>query len=602
MKNTLKFSELGLIPELQSAIDGLGFDEATEIQTKAIPLIRDGADVIGKSQTGTGKTFAFAIPAIEKTDSYSKPYVQTIVLCPTRELVQQAAAEFRKLTAYISGINIAEVYGGASMEKQFSALKKANIVIGTPGRVMDHMRRGTLRLDKISLAVLDEADEMLSMGFIDDIVTILSEAPESRQTVLFSATMPKEILDLTERFQKDPVLIEINKKQVTLDNIAQKFVDVPSGRKTDALCLLLRYYSPKRAMIFCNTKQMVDEISLILEKNNFNAAGLHGDMLQSQRTRVMESFKSGKTNILAATDVAARGIDVNDLDYVFNYDIPNNREYYVHRIGRTGRAGKNGVALTICSGRRQIITLLSIARSAKSELEEIEIPTVAEITEKAADNAVLKAKEYINSPIAEIYRDMADELITSGYDAEDIIAALLKMNASDITSGLSDIHSEKKNKINLKSSYAGKEYAKIKISIGRSGHIAPNFLVAAICDNTGISGKDVGKIEIYDDFSIVGVPKSIQKQIANDLNGIKICGKTVGVCEFEYKEKPAEPKRRRSRENAYSAQKNEYESSRPARRSKKRSDYKDKNQKPSNKTGRKSTHGKYSVKKNKKAK
>ena len=596
MKNTLKFSELGIIPELQSAIDDLGFDEATEIQTKAIPLMRDGADIIGKSQTGTGKTFAFAIPAIEKTDSYSKPYVQTIVLCPTRELVQQAAAEFRKLTAYIHGINIAEVYGGAPMDRQFSALKKSNIVIGTPGRVMDHMRRGTLNLDNISLAVLDEADEMLSMGFIDDIVTILSETPESRQTVLFSATMPKEILDLTERFQKNPVLIEINKKQVTLDNIAQKFVDVPSGRKTDALCLLLRYYSPKRAMIFCNTKQMVDEISLILEKHNFNAAGLHGDMLQSQRTRVMESFKSGKTNILAATDVAARGIDVNDLDYVFNYDIPNNKEYYIHRIGRTGRAGKDGVALTICSGRRQIITLLSIARSAKSELEEIDIPTVAEIREKAADNAVMKAKEYINSPIAEIYRGMADELITSGYDTEDIISALLKMSVSDAAAGLSDIHSEKKNKVNLKSSYAGENYAKIKISIGRSGHAAPNFLVAAICDNTGISGKDVGKIEIYDDYSVVGVPESIRNQMTADLNGIKICGKTAAVSAFEYEEKQPKNKRREAKKKPYaSAEKTHAENN----RSKKRSSNKDKNSKTSTSLNRKSTHGKYSVKRDK---
>ena len=598
MKNTLKFSELGLIPELQSAIDDLGFDEATEIQTKAIPLMRDGADIIGKSQTGTGKTFAFAIPAIEKTDSYSKPYVQTIVLCPTRELVQQAAAEFRKLTAYIHGINIAEVYGGAPMDRQFSALKKANIVIGTPGRVMDHMRRGTLKLDSISLAVLDEADEMLSMGFIDDIVTILSETPESRQTVLFSATMPKEILDLTERFQKNPVLIEINKKQVTLDNIAQKFVDVPSGRKTDALCLLLRYYSPKRAMIFCNTKQMVDEISLILEKHTFNAAGLHGDMLQSQRTRVMESFKSGKTNILAATDVAARGIDVNDLDYVFNYDIPNNKEYYVHRIGRTGRAGKDGVALTICSGRRQIITLLSIARSAKSELEEIDIPTVAEIREKAADNAVMKAKEYINSPIAEIYRDMADELITSGYDTEDIISALLKMSVADAAAGLSDIHSEKKNKLNLKSSYAGENYAKIKISIGRSGHVAPNFLVAAICDNTGISGKDVGKIEIYDDYSIVGVPESIRNQMTADLNGIKICGKTVDVSAFEYEEKRSKNKRTEAKKKPYASAKKTYAGK---DRATKRSSNKDKNNKTSASSNRKSTHGKYSVKRDKKS-
>lgn len=595
MKTTLKFSELGLIPELQSAIDDLGFDEATEIQTKAIPLIRDGSDVIGKSQTGTGKTFAFAIPAIEKTDAYSAPRVQTLVLCPTRELVQQAAAEFRKLTQYIHGVNIAEVYGGAPMDRQFAALKKAVIVIGTPGRVMDHMRRKTLSLSSVSLVVLDEADEMLSMGFIDDIRTILSDAPAERQTVLFSATMPKEILELTEQFQRDPVLIEVNKKQVTLDNIAQQFVDVPSGRKTDALCLLLRYYAPKRAMIFCNTKQMVDEISLILEKNNFNAAGLHGDMLQSQRTRVMESFKSGNTNILVATDVAARGIDVNGMDYVFNYDIPNNREYYVHRIGRTGRAGKSGAAITICSGRKQVLTLLSIARSTKSEIEEIDIPTVAEIRDKSAAEAVTRVEENINSPVSAELRAMANVLLSSGYSPAEIVSALLKMTVADAAAGLSDIHSERKNKMNLKSSYAGENYLKIKITAGRNAHIAPNFLVAAICENTGITGKDVGKIEIYDDYSIVGVPESIREQMICDLDGIKICGKPVKVQAFEYEEKPRSTgkKQKQSGKSAAAYKAN-------GRSAKTKNSFYDKRDNKKSSGNRKSTHGKYSVNKNKK--
>ena len=596
MKTTLKFSELGLIPELQSAIDDLGFDEATEIQTKAIPLIRDGSDVIGKSQTGTGKTFAFAIPAIEKTDTYSAPRVQTLVLCPTRELVQQAAAEFRKLTQYIHGVNIAEIYGGTPMDKQFAALKKAVIVIGTPGRVMDHMRRKTLSLSSVSLVVLDEADEMLSMGFIDDIRTILSDAPAERQTVLFSATMPKEILELTEQFQRDPVLIEINKKQVTLDNIAQQFVDVPSGRKTDALCLLLRYYAPGRAMIFCNTKQMVDEISLILEKNNFNAAGLHGDMLQSQRTRVMESFKSGNTNILVATDVAARGIDVNGMDYVFNYDIPNNREYYVHRIGRTGRAGKSGAAITICSGRKQVLTLLSIARSTKSEIEEIDIPTVAEIRDKSAAEAVTRVEENINSPISAELRAMANVLLSSGYSPAEIISALLKMTVADSAAGLSDIHSERKNKMNLKSSYAGENYLKIKITAGRNAHIAPNFLVAAICENTGITGKDVGKIEIYDDYSVVGVPESIREQMISDLDGIKICGKPVKVQAFEYEDKPRSSGKKQKQSGKASAYKAN------GRNNKAKNSFYDKrdNKKSAPSGNRKSTHGKYSVNKNKK--
>lgn len=346
----IKFTELGLLPEMQRAIDELGFEEATDIQAEAIPLIRTGADVIGRSQTGTGKTFAFAIPAIERIDrEQAQPTPQVLILCPTRELAQQGCEEIRKLTRFMRNIWPADVYGGASMERQIALLRRANLVIGTPGRVMDHMRRGTLSLQDIRMVVLDEADEMLSMGFREDIETILHDVPESRQTVLFSATMPDAILELTNQFLREPKRIEINRAQVTLDNIRQLWMEIPLGRKPDALVLLLHAYAPKRCMIFVNTKLMADEVAAHLNQSGFTCEAIHGDMNQSQRTRVMEGFKSARLPILVATDVAARGIDVSDVDYVVNYDVPQNSEHYVHRIGRTGRAGHEGAAWSFCS-------------------------------------------------------------------------------------------------------------------------------------------------------------------------------------------------------------------------------------------------------------
>ena len=335
--NELKFSELGLIPEMQRAVDELGFEQTTDIQASAIPLLRTGADVIGRSQTGTGKTLAFAIPAIERIDrEEAQPTPQVLILCPTRELAQQGCEEIKKLTRFMRDIWPVDVYGGAAMDRQIARLRRANLVIGTPGRIMDHMRRGTLSLANVKMVVLDEADEMLSMGFREDIETILKDVPEERQTVLFSATMPDAILELADQFLRDPQKIEINREQITLDNIRQLSMEVPMGRKLDALVLLLHAYDPKRCMIFCNTKLMVDEVSTHLNKSGFTCEAIHGDMNQSQRTRVMEGFKAARLPILVATDVAARGIDVSDVDYVVNYDIPQNSEYYVHRIGRQG--------------------------------------------------------------------------------------------------------------------------------------------------------------------------------------------------------------------------------------------------------------------------
>ncbi len=516
--NELKFSDLGLIPEMQRAIDELGFEQTTDIQASAIPLIRKGADVIGKSQTGTGKTLAFAIPAIEKIDrEEANPTPQVLILCPTRELAQQGCEEIKKLTRFMRDIWPVDVYGGAAMDRQIMRLRRANLVIGTPGRIMDHMRRGTLSLEHVKLVVLDEADEMLSMGFIEDIQTILTDVPEGHQTVLFSATMPDAILALTEQFLKEPERVEINREQVTLDQIRQLSMEVPMGRKLDALILLLHAYDPKRCMIFCNTKLMVDEVSAYLNRNGFTSEAIHGDMNQSQRTRVMEGFKAARLPILVATDVAARGIDVSDVDYVINYDIPQNSEYYVHRIGRTGRAGKEGCAISLISGRRQFFQLRDTAREAKSDITPIPIPTVAEIRDRMDEKNLARIQDAILSGVSERNQKLIASLLEKGYDLEIVAAAAFDLCFARDDSGLKDILLERKSNANGR-------YRRAMINIGRIQKVAPNHIVSAVAEKGRIRGSLIGKIEIYDDHTIVGLPADIAEEVASDLKGLSICG------------------------------------------------------------------------------
>ena len=364
----MHFNELNLSQELIQAVDELGFTNMTEIQQQSIPMLLEGKDVIGRSNTGTGKTAAFGIPAVESITEANKNNVNVLILCPTRELAMQAHEEIRKFAKYKKIVKAVSVYGGASMEKQIHELKRgANIVIGTPGRVMDHIRRRTLKLNNLRCIILDEADEMLNMGFREDIESILSDVPEERQTVLFSATMPPAILAITEKYQKNPVHIKIKSAQKTVELIEQFYFEVAMGRKTDALKLLLSAYFPASAMVFCNTKKMVDDLTEELIKSGFRASGIHGDMKQSQRTQVMNGFKNKSTEILVATDVAARGIDVSGVDAVFNYDLPQDNEYYIHRIGRTGRAGRTGTAYTLISGRKQFYELREIERYTKGQ-------------------------------------------------------------------------------------------------------------------------------------------------------------------------------------------------------------------------------------------
>lgn len=522
----MQFNELNLSQELLQAVDELGFTEMTEIQEKSIPLILQGKDIIGRSNTGTGKTAAFGIPAVESITDDDKKNVAVLILCPTRELAMQAYEEVRKFARYKRGVKACAVYGGASMEKQIYELKRgANIVIGTPGRIMDHIRRRTIKLENLRCAVLDEADEMLNMGFREDIELILSNAPEERQTLLFSATMPPAILAITEKYQHDPIQIKIKSAQKTVELIEQYYFEVAMGRKTDALRLLLAAYSPASSMVFCNTKKMVDELTEELVKHGFHAVGLHGDMKQSQRTQVMNGFKNKVSSILVATDVAARGIDVNGIDAVFNYDIPQDNEYYIHRIGRTGRAGRTGTAYTLISSRRQFYELRDISKYINAEIKELPLPDKEGIISMKKEEIIRKLSENSDSPRHEAY-EIIDRLAALGIDCREAAAKLITEKINLETASLPEFDIPRPLK---KGKRSGAKTVKVDISIGRSRRIAPNFILGALVDATGMSGKDFGKIDIFDSHTTVEIPAAESDYIIESTNPMKINGHQVSV-------------------------------------------------------------------------
>lgn len=341
-----KFEKLQLSKLVQKALDNMGFNELSPIQAEAIPLALDGRDIIGQAQTGTGKTAAFGIPIIELLDA-TKRQTEALILCPTRELAVQVAGELKRLARYRKDIMIVPVYGGQSIGTQIASLKRgAHIVVGTPGRMMDHMRRRTIKLGTVTKVVLDEADEMLNMGFLDDIETILDATSANRQTLLFSATMPESIRRLAGKYQKNPLLVKVTGDELMVEGIEQAYIEVLQGMKLNTLCRLVDTYKFNSSLIFCNTRRRVDEIARELRTMGYQADGLHGDMAQARRDKVMSNFRRGNSSILVATDVAARGIDISRVEAVINYDVPLDDEYYVHRVGRTARMGKSGHAFT----------------------------------------------------------------------------------------------------------------------------------------------------------------------------------------------------------------------------------------------------------------
>lgn len=521
---SITFRDFPLSEAIQRAVAEVGYTEPTPIQAQSIPLILEGKDVIGRSHTGTGKTAAFGLPAIEMIDPDLEG-VQVLTLCPTRELAMQAAAEVEKFARYKKGVKVVAVYGGASMEKQIFQLKKgANFVIGTPGRIMDHLRRRTLRLGSLRVVILDEADEMLNMGFREDIETILAQAPEERQTVLFSATMPQPILDITREYQKDPVMVAIgSERSRTAENIEQFYFDCPMGRKMDVLNLLLAKYDPKLSVVFCNTKKMVDELSEYLTNAGYQAVGIHGDMRQSARTQVMASFKSHHTRILIATDVAARGIDVENVDAVFNFDIPQDIEFYVHRIGRTARAGKEGKAYTLISGRRQFYQLRDIMASTGAKIVQAEIPSASEIYESRLSQFAASLAESLAQPLPE-GEAMLHRLTGMGLTAEQVAEAALERLLAGQRKALPEVQVVSRRG----ESRDGKQTG-VVLSIGRRQRIAPNFILGAIADATGIPGKQVGKIDIYDDYTVVQLGAEDARLTAETMATCRINGHKTEV-------------------------------------------------------------------------
>jgi ATP-dependent RNA helicase DeaD len=420
------FSDLNLSKEIQMAVEDMGFEETTTIQAQSIPYMLEGRDVIGQAPTGTGKTAAFGITVLERIDSKSKG-LQAVILCPTRELAIQVAGEIKKISKYKTGIEILPIYGGQPIDRQIKALKKGvQIITGTPGRVMDHLDRRTLKMDGVKIIILDEADEMLDMGFREDIETIMKKIPEQRQTIFFSATMPKAILDLTKKYQKNPQFVKLVHKEVTVPNVEQFYFEVKQQAKTEALARLIDYYNLKLSLVFCNTKRRVDELVEDLKIRGYLADGLHGGMQQNQRDIVMSRFRKRDIEVLVATDVAARGIDVGDLEAVFNYDIPTDDEYYVHRIGRTARAGKAGLAFTFVIGK-EVYRIRQIQQFTKSKIIAQRVPSISDV-EKIRTNTLLEnVKDIVDAGHLGEYSNLVEKLIQEEYTSLDVAAALLKM-------------------------------------------------------------------------------------------------------------------------------------------------------------------------------
>ena len=543
------FASLGLSPESLKAVAALGFEEPSPIQAAAIPVLMDGHDAVGQSQTGSGKTAAFAIPAIEKCDATNRA-VQVLILCPTRELATQVADEVHKLSAFKRGIHAVPIYGGASYERQFYELKKGvQIVIGTPGRLIDHIGRGTLKLDQVQMVVLDETDRMLDMGFREDIEQILEATPKERQTVFFSATVSKQIRDIIERHSNSPKSVQIQQKELTVPTVEQWYYETPPRMKFESLLRLVDFHAFKLGIIFCNTQRMVDELADDLIAQGFSADRLHGGIAQAQRTRVMNKFKKAEFEFLVATDVAARGIDVDDLELVVNYDLPYDAEDYVHRIGRTGRAGRRGMAVTFVTGR-DIYKLQFIERFTRTKIRRGTLPTVGEVEEKRADVLLDRVRAVLAEAKYQASANLVDRLLEEGVNSTDIAAALFHLlNGAPVESAPASrppasaplaagggkkerparderpvrdepLPSREERHVrdarpvrstpdsappNLRPPSRGMQW--VRVSVGREARINPRDIVCLLEESLGLPGRVVGLIDLSIGQSFAQVPQ-----------------------------------------------------------------------------------------------
>ena len=555
------FAELGLSPDLLKAVERMGFEQAAPIQAETIPKLMAGSDLIGQSQTGSGKTAAFGIPAVELVDPKSRA-VQVLMLCPTRELASQVAEEIAKLAYFKKGVRELPVYGGQSYEHQFRGLKAGpQIVIGTPGRIIDHIGQGTLKLDKVRMVVLDEADRMLDMGFREDIEKILESVPTERQVVLFSATLPPPIKKIIERFTNNPVHIRIESTSLTIPAIDQSYVEVDFRSRTEVLCRLIDLYDVQYGLIFGFTKVQVDELTETLIARGYSADKLHGDMTQAMRERVMKRFRDRKVELLVATDVAARGLDVDDLEIVFNYELPHDPEDYVHRIGRTGRAGKSGKAISLVTGR-EFGRLQQVLRFTKAKIERISVPRLEDLEVKHANRMVESLRNTIQEGKFKRHDKLLEDLMESGHAPGEIVSALIHLLAGESGRSPERIREDDPRPVRG----APREYTPrprssrddtrepvgarrgsadsadpraakridesgvwLKFNVGHNYGAAPGDFVGCIANESGLPRTVIGPIQILPTISFVQVAAEHAETILKAVIGTRLRGRNVNA-------------------------------------------------------------------------
>jgi len=543
------FGQLALAPAVLKALDDVGYESPSPIQAETIPLLLAGKDVLGQAQTGTGKTAAFALPLISNLDLKQKQ-PQVLVLAPTRELAIQVAEAFQKYASRMKGFHVLPIYGGQDYSGQIRSLKRGvHIVVGTPGRVMDHMRRGTLKLDKLSALVLDEADEMLRMGFIDDVEWILEQTPSDRQIALFSATMPQQVRRIAEKHLNDPAHVTIKVKTTTAETIRQRYWPVSGLHKLDALTRILEAELFDAMIIFVRTKTSTVELAEKLEARGYSCAALNGDIQQKQRERTVNLLKGGKLDILVATDVAARGLDVTRISHVVNYDIPHDTESYVHRIGRTGRAGRKGDAILFVAPREKRM-LGAIEKATRKKIELMELPT----TELINDKRIARFNQRITDTLANENLEQFTQLIEKyqqehNVPANEIAAALASLLQGDMPLLLQKHPDKRKARSAEKSrpkeprpaNRPDKGMERYRIEVGHKHDVKPANIVGAIANEAGLDSKNIGHIDIQEAFSLVDLPEGMPKDVFKDLKKVWVSGQQLKISRLGSKQKAKNP-------------------------------------------------------------
>ena len=525
---TTSFRDLKLSEPLIRVLDEIGYETPTPIQSQAIPQLLNGRDILGHAPTGTGKTAAFALPLLSRIDVQNKN-IQVLTLTPTRELAIQVAEAFQHYASHIKGFHVLPVYGGQEYGGQIRQLKRGvQVVVGTPGRLMDHMRKGTLKLGGLQAVVLDEADEMLRMGFIDEVKWILEQTPAKRQMALFSATMPKQVEQIARRYLNDPQEISIKARTATAETIRQRYWQVSGLHKLDALTRILEVETFDAILMFVRTKTATAELAEKLEARGYAAAAMNGDMAQNHREQTVERLKKGSLDILVATDVAARGLDVDRISHVINYDVPYDTEAYIHRIGRTGRAGRRGDAILFVAPRERRM-LSAIEKATRQKIEQMVLPStetvnnkrIADFKQKITDTLAVGELGFMQG-LVEQYRQEHD------VPAVEIAAALAKISIGDKSMLLSP--DKDKGKVRMKSVRdveAGAE--RYRIEVGHVHGVKPGNIVGAIANESGLDGEHIGQIEIEAEFSLVDLPAGMPKDVFMDLKKVRICGQPMNI-------------------------------------------------------------------------